>query len=93
MVCVLLSFLPVGYISFFLFFSLLLISHWGMAIIPLFIISFITLVVGTSFIPLGQLLFRLLIALGELLDCSSEGLHLSFKGVGWVPGLLVDGSH
>ena len=31
--------------------------------------------------------------LGESLDYRSEGLHLSFQGVGGVFGFLVDGSH
>ena len=46
-----------------------------------------------SFVPLDQLLLQLLIALGEPLNHGGEGLHLSFQDVGWVPGLLVDGSH
>ena len=39
------------------------------------------LVIGTSFVPLVQLLLQLLIALGEPLDYSGEGLHLPFQGV------------
>ena len=48
------------------------------------------LVVGTLFIPLVQLLFQLLIVLGESLNCRDEGLHLPFQGVGGVSGLLDD---
>ena len=42
---------------------------------------FIMLVIGTSFVPLVQLLLQLLITLGESLDYCGEGLHLPFQGV------------
>lgn len=76
-------------VAFFLIFPLLSISRRGVAIVLLFIVLFIMV----SFVPLDQLLLQLLIAFGEPLNHGGEGLHLSFQDVGWVPGLLVDGSH
>ena len=80
-------------IASFWIFSFLLISCWGVAIILLFIISFILSVAKTAFVPLVQLLLHLLIALGESLNYCGKGLHLPFQCIGGVSSLLVNGSN
>ena len=93
MASVLLLLLPTGNIAFFRIFSLLTIACRGTVVVVLTTVLFVMLIVLSSFIPLIQLPLQLMITLGELLNCRSEGLHLSFQGIGRVPSLLVDGNN
>ena len=85
-VSVLLLIPPAGGVAFFLIFPFLLIPRREVVVVALVIVPFVMLVIGTSFVPLVQLLLQLLIALSEPLDYSGEGLHLPFQGVGGVFG-------
>ena len=61
--------------------------------ILLVVISLVAWAFLASLVLLVQLLLQLLVALGELLYYCSQGLHLSFQGVGRIHCFLGDGSH
>jgi len=82
-----------GDIAFFLIFPLLTVLRQEMTTILLIVVPFVTLVFGTSLVPLVQLLIQLLVALAKPFNCYCQGLHLPFQGVGGIPCLLVNGSY
>lgn len=93
MVNVLLLVLLAGDVTCFLILPFLMVSYWRVAVVVLVMLLLIPVFIGTSLIPLFWLLLQLLIKLGELLDYSSEGLHLPLQSVRRVSNFLVDGSH